>query len=304
MNASIFPRCSGILLHVTSLPGGHGIGDLGNSAYEFVEFLAQSQQKIWQVLPLGPTGYGDSPYQLFSAFAGNPLLIDLYRLRERGLLSSPDLDSASGLPDDHVEFGRVIDLKQDLIHRAARTFLADGTHADREAFDVFCQHNADWLDDYSLFMACKRVYKDAVWADRDLGIRQRNSSVLGEWRQNLSAEMEVHKFAQFEFFGQWQKLKTHCQSYGISIMGDIPISVAHDSADVWAHPELFRLDEQFRSTAVAGVPPDYFSATGQLWGTRCTVGRVGRIRSSLVDRSFSSISQTICSGAIGSLPRL
>ena len=137
-NASIFPRCSGILLHVTSLPGGHGIGDLGDSAYEFVEFLAQSQQKIWQVLPLGPTGYGDSPYQLFSAFAGNPLLIDLYTLRERGLLSSQDLDSASGLPDDHVEYGRVIDLKQDLIHRAARTFLADGTHADREAFDVFC----------------------------------------------------------------------------------------------------------------------------------------------------------------------
>jgi len=266
VKASIFVRCSGILLHVTSLPGRHGIGDLGNSAYEFVEFLAQSRQKIWQVLPLGPTGYGDSPYQLFSAFAGNPLFIDLYTLRERGLLSSQDLDSASGLPDDNVEYGRVIHLKQDLIHRAARTFLADGTHADREVFDVFCQDNADWLDDYSLFMACKGIYKDAVWADWDLGIRQRDSSVLGEWRQNLSAEIEVNKFAQFEFFGQWQKLKTHCQSYGISIMGDIPIYVAHDSADVWAHPELFHLDEQSRPTAVAGVPPDYFSATGQLWG--------------------------------------
>jgi 4-alpha-glucanotransferase len=218
------------------------------------------------VLRLGPTGYGDSPYQLFSAFAGNPLLIDWYTLRERGLLSSPDLDSASGLPDDHVEYGRVIDLKPDLIHRATRTFLADGTHADRKAFDDFCQDNADWLDDYSLFMACKGVYKDAVWADWDLGIRQRNSWVLGEWRENLSAEIEVHKFAQFEFFGQWQKLKTHCQSYGTSIMGDIPIYIAHDSADVWAHPELFRLDEQSRPTAVAGVPPDYFSATGQLWG--------------------------------------
>jgi 4-alpha-glucanotransferase len=153
----------------------------------------------------------DSPNQLFSAFAGNPLLIVLYTLRERGLLSSQNLDSASGLPDDHVEYGRVIDLKQDLIHRAARTFLADGTHADREAFDVFCQDNADWLDDYSLFMACKGVCTDAVWADWGLGIRQRDSSVLGEWRRNRSAEIEIHKFAQFEFFGQWQKLKTHCQ---------------------------------------------------------------------------------------------
>jgi 4-alpha-glucanotransferase len=266
VNASIFPRCSGILLHVTSLPGGHGIGDLGSAAYEFVEFLAQSKQKIWQVLPLGPTGYGDSPYQLFSAFAGNPLIIDLHTLRERGLLSSQDLASASGLPEDNVEYGRVIDLKQGLIGKAARTFLADGAHAERTAFEIFCRDNADWLDDYSLFMACKGVYKDAVWADWDFGIRQRDSFALEEWRQKLSSEIEVHKFAQFEFFRQWQKLRTHCQRHGISIMGDIPIYVAHDSADVWAHSELFRLDEQFRPTVVAGVPPDYFSASGQLWG--------------------------------------
>ena len=157
-----FPRVSGILLHPTSLPSRAGIGDFGPAAYQFVDFLASARQGLWQVLPLGPLGYGNSPYSSTSAFAGNPLLIDLYTLRERGLLSSQDLDSASGLPDDHVEYGRVIHLKQDLIHRAARTFLADGTHADRVAFDIFCRDNADWLDDYSLFMACKGVYKDAV----------------------------------------------------------------------------------------------------------------------------------------------
>ena len=266
MNASIFSRCSGILLHLTSLPGGHGIGDLGSSAHEFVDFLSHSRQKIWQVLPLGPTGYGDSPYQLFSAFAGNPLLIDLHALREQGLLSSQDLASATSLPEDHVEYGRVIDVKQGLIRKAAHTFLADNSHADRATFEAFCQDNANWMDDYSLFMACKRVYKDAVWPDWDRGLRQREASVLEAWRQKLSSEIDAHKFAQFEFFRQWQKLRAHCEGCGISIMGDIPIYVAHDSADVWSHPELFRLDEQSRPTAVAGVPPDYFSATGQLWG--------------------------------------
>lgn len=266
VNASIFPRCGGILLHVTSLPGGHGIGDLGASAYEFVEFLALSGQKLWQVLPLGPTGYGDSPYQLFSAFAGNPLLIDLYAMHEQGLLSAQDLAVASALPTDHVEYGPVIDVKRRLIAQAARAFWADGGRANLAAFDNFCLENTDWLDDYSLFMACKAVYNDAVWADWDDGIRLRDPSALEEWRQKLAPEINVHKFAQFEFFRQWQKLKLHCQRRGISIMGDIPIYVAHDSADVWAHPELFRMDEHSRPAAVAGVPPDYFSATGQLWG--------------------------------------
>jgi 4-alpha-glucanotransferase len=266
VNASIFSRSSGILLHVTSLPGSHGIGDLGSSAYEFVDFLAQSKQKIWQVLPLGPTGYGDSPYQLFSAFAGNPLLIDLQHLREQGLLSSQELATAAALPEDYVDYGRVIRLKQDLIGKAARTFLTDGDRTGRGAFDTFCRDNADWLDDYALFMACKSVHKDAVWADWEPGLRKREMSVLEEWRRKLSSEIAVHKFAQFEFSRQWQELRTHCLHYGISIMGDIPIYVAHDSADVWAHPELFRLDEQSRPTAIAGVPPDYFSATGQLWG--------------------------------------
>ena len=262
----IFPRSSGILLHISSLPGGHGIGDLGNSAHEFVEFLAQSGQKLWQVLPVSPTGYGDSPYQCFSAFAGNPLFIDLKALEQQGLLCAQDLASAPDFPEDQVEYERVFDFKQKVLGKAAQVFLENPAHPDRNTFNAFCANNGDWLDDYALFMACKAIHKNVAWVHWDAGIRQRNPASLQEWRTRLSADIAVHKFAQFEFFRQWQELKDHCQRRGIRIMGDIPIYVAHDSADVWAHPELFRLDEQGRTTAVAGVPPDYFSATGQLWG--------------------------------------
>jgi 4-alpha-glucanotransferase len=262
----IFPRRSGILLHVTSLPGIHGIGDLGDSAYEFIEFLARSGQKIWQVLPLNPTGYGDSPYQCFSAFAGNPLFINLEALREQGLLSAQDLSNAPNFPDERVAYGRVIAFKQELLRKAARTFLADRTEAGRQAFDIFCQDNREWLEDFALFMACKKVHNDVSWVHWDVGLCQRDPAVLKKWRSELSSELDFHRFAQFEFFRQWKKIRNLCGRHGISIMGDLPIYVAHDSADVWAHPELFRLDERGRPTAVAGVPPDYFSATGQLWG--------------------------------------
>jgi 4-alpha-glucanotransferase len=231
-----------------------------------VEFLVASGQKIWQVLPLSPTGYGDSPYQCFSAFAGNPLFVDLNALREQGLLSGKDLTNTPSFPQEQVEYDRVIDFKRGLIRKAAHAFLADSARPDRLAFDTFCRNNSEWLNDYALFMACKRAFNDAAWLHWDAGIRQRESSALEEWQAKLSSETEVHKFAQFEFFRQWEKLKAHCSRLGISIMGDIPIYVAHDSADVWAHPELFRLDEQGKPSAVAGVPPDYFSATGQLWG--------------------------------------
>lgn len=247
------------------MPGGHGIGDLGNSAHEFAELLAQSGQKLWQVLPVSPTGYGDSPYQCFSAFAGNPLFIDLKALEQQGLLTAGDLANAPDFREEQVEYERVFDFKQNLLRKAAHAFLENSAHQDRPAFDAFCRDNRDWLDDYALFMACKAVHKNVAWVHWDAGIRQRNA-VLQEWRTGLSAEVEIHKFAQFEFFRQWQKLRDHCHRRGIKIMGDIPIYIAHDSADVWAHPELFRLDEQGRTTAVAGVPPDYFSATGQLWG--------------------------------------
>ena len=266
VNRVIFPRCSGILLHVTSLPGDHGIGDFGNSAHEFVEFLAGSGQKIWQVLPLSPTGYGDSPYQCFSAFAGNPLFINLGALREEGLLSAPDLANAPNFPDEHVAYDRVTTFKEEVLRKAARAFFADSAEADRRAFDAFCQKSRQWLEDYALFMACKKVHKDVAWVHWDAGIRQRDPAALKEWQNELSSEMEFHRFAQFEFFRQWEKVRDLCRRRGIRIMGDIPIYVAHDSADVWTHPELFRLDEQGRPTVMAGVPPDYFSATGQLWG--------------------------------------
>ena len=261
----IFPRCSGILLHVTSLPGGHGIGDLGTSAHEFVEFLAESGQKIWQVLPLSPTGYGDSPYQCFSAFAGNPLFIDLRALLEQGLLSADDLTNAPTFPEEYIEYDRVIDFKQGLLRTAARAFLEGSAQTDRRLFVTFCENNSDWLDDYALFMACKRVHKDAAWVHWDAGMRRRDPAALRKWKNELSSEIEIHKFSQFEFFRQWENLRARCTRRGIRIMGDIPIYVAHDSADVWAHPELFRLNEQGKPTAVAGVPPDYFTATGQLW---------------------------------------
>lgn len=265
-NSAVFPRCSGVLLHVTSLPGGQGIGDLGDSAHDFVEFLADSGQKIWQMLPLGPTGYGDSPYQLFSAFAGNPLLIDLMALQERGLLRAEDLNLARSLPDDRVDYGRVIEVKQSLLSKAAYIFFSEGDSTDLSGFNDFCRDNAAWLNDYAIFMACKAAYGDAVWADWDLGIRRRDPVALLRFQERLASQIRSHQFAQFEFFQQWERLKAHCRRCGIRVMGDVPIYVAHDSADVWSHPELFRLDEHSRPTAVAGVPPDYFSATGQLWG--------------------------------------
>ena len=253
-------------MHVTSLPSRYGIGDLGQSAYEFADFLAASGQTLWQVLPLTPTGYGDSPYQGFSAFAGNPLFIDLEALRAGGLLTTADLAGASILPEDYVDFGSVIKFKLAALRRAAEDFFAQARPDEHHAFEAFCRENANWLDDYALFMACKEVHQGAVWTSWDAAIRQRQPAALKEWAGKLSRESEIFKYWQFEFFLQWRKLKTYCNQRGIRIMGDIPIYVAHDSADVWAHPELFQLGEQGNPTVVAGVPPDYFSATGQLWG--------------------------------------
>jgi 4-alpha-glucanotransferase len=262
----IFPRCSGILLHVTSLPGPHGIGDLGAPAHRFVNFLAESGQTIWQVLPVSPTGYGDSPYQCFSAFAGNPLLIDLIKLQEQGRLEPRDLAAASQLPKDYVDYAKVIELKQALLSKAARHFFFNSSEADSHSFTAFCKDNAWWLDDYALFMAGKDFHHGVVWTEWETGLAHRDPIVLSQWREKLSREVEVHKFAQFEFFRQWADLKRRCRRHGIRIMGDIPIYVAHDSADVWAHHEMFQLNADGRPTVVAGVPPDYFSATGQLWG--------------------------------------
>ena len=261
-----FPRCSGVLLHLTSLPNRFGIGDLGPSAHEFADFLFAAGQKLWQVLPLNPTGYADSPYQCFSAFAGNPMLLSLERLRDQGLLQASDLDLPQSFPEDFVDYGPVIKFKMATLRRAAQVFFSDGSRADRAAFDRFCESASPWLDDYALFMACKDAHRGTMWTSWDAQIRQRDAHAVSVWSKKLAPELMAHKYWQFEFFQQWEQLKTDCQQRGIRFMGDVPIYVAHDSADVWAHPELFYLNDQGSPTVVSGVPPDYFSATGQLWG--------------------------------------
>lgn len=260
----IHQRCSGILLHIVSLPSDHGIGDLG-AAEQFIDFLAETGQTIWQVLPVGPTGYGDSPYQCFSAFAGNPLLINLFDLLQQDLLDLADLNLAPPLPADFVDYGRVIAFKKPLLRKAARKFLKD-TNDQSGAFRVFCKNHGTWLDDYALFMAAKDFHGGSVWTEWEVGLRTRDRVALENWRRKLLPEIEAYQFEQFEFFRQWAKLKHRCRQNGIRIMGDIPIYVAHDSADVWSRPEMFQLDQRGKPIVVAGVPPDYFSATGQLWG--------------------------------------
>ncbi len=242
------------------------MGDLGPCAYEFADFLAAAGQKLWQVLPLNPTGYADSPYQCFSAFAGNPLLLSLERLREQGVLEASDLAPVPSFPEDSVDYGPVIEFKRGVLRRAAHAFFADASGADHAAFERFCESAAPWLNDYALFMACKDIRRENTWATWDPSIRRRDPQALREWSAKLAPQVQAHKYWQFEFFRQWEHLKAYCQERGIRFMGDAPIYVAHDSADVWAHPELFQLDDQGLPTVVSGVPPDYFSATGQLWG--------------------------------------
>jgi len=261
-----FPRACGVLLHPTSLPGRFGIGDLGAEAYHFVDFLDAAGQSLWQILPLGPTGYGDSPYQCFSAFAGNPLLISLERLVEEGALSDNEIADPPAFPLDAVDFGPVISYKIGLLQRAAGRFLSQAPRQQRGQFLDFCDAEAGWLTDYTLFMALKAAHGGAAWVDWEPELAQRRPEALARAREALAGPILAHQFMQFQFFRQWSSLKRYANERGIRIIGDVPIFVAHDSADVWAHPELFYLDAAGRPTVVAGVPPDYFSAAGQLWG--------------------------------------
>ena len=261
-----FPRRAGILLHPTSLPSPVGIGDLGPEAYRFIDFLKQSGNKLWQVLPLNPTGYGDSPFQCFSASAGNPLLISLERLAERGILSQADLERYPSFPHSIVDYGAVLHFKIPILTRAAQTFLKRADQNERMNFEEFCSANADWLDDFALFMACKNAHDGVRWTEWAADIAAHEPSAKREWAVRFAAEIDVIKFWQFEFFQQWQALRSYAHGHGVRIIGDVPIYVAHDSADVWANRELFCLEPHGDPTWVAGVPPDYFSATGQLWG--------------------------------------
>jgi 4-alpha-glucanotransferase len=260
-----FPRSSGVLLHPTSLPGPYGIGELGREAHRFAEFLRDTGQQIWQVLPLGPTGYGDSPYQCFSAFAGNPLLISLDTLVERGYLDPRQLDSRPEFPASHVDFGTVIAWKLPLLRRAFQSFQCSSP-AERQTFASFCEKHSGWLDEFALFMALKEAHNNVAWTLWDADLALRKPDAIQRARKELRDEVECTKFIQFEFERQWCDLKAHCGRNNIRVMGDVPIYVALDSADVWANRDLFELDETGQPRVVSGVPPDYFSATGQLWG--------------------------------------
>jgi 4-alpha-glucanotransferase len=261
-----FRRASGVLLHPTSLPGEFGIGDLGPSAFEFIELLAAAGQRLWQVLPLGPTGYGDSPYQCLSAFAGNPMLISLERLIEDGLLTETEARSEPLRQPGDVDFPAVIAHRRALWPRALDRFDATGGGVMRDRFNGFCNAHAGWLDDFALFMAVKNAQRQAAWTTWEPDIARRDRSAVVQWSARCAREIRLHKLTQFLFFEQWQRLHDACRARSIQIMGDLPIFVAHDSADVWARQELFRLDADGRPTVLAGVPPDYFSSTGQLWG--------------------------------------
>ena len=259
-------RSSGVVLHPTSLPGPYGIGDLGPEAYRFARFVSSSGLGVWQVLPLGPPGFGDSPYQCFSAFAGNPLLISPDLLTQDALLDKADLEERPDFDPARVDFRAVIDFKLPLLERAYRNFKAAAGNQTGSEFKVFCRSCSTWLDDYALFRAVKELHQGAPWTDWGEAIRRRDPASLAQWREKLSDQIQMHCFWQFQFFKQWSRLKQFCADNGVRIMGDLPIFVAHDSADVWVQPELFELDSAGKPVRVAGVPPDYFSETGQLWG--------------------------------------
>lgn len=255
------PRASGLLLHPTSLPGPYGIGDLGPSAFDFLELLNDSGQRWWQILPLGPTGYGNSPYQSYSSYAGNPLLVSPEMLRDEGLLSAADLDGFPEFPNDHVEFDAVIPARDALLRKA----FANAKPLPK-GLAVFQKENAGWLDDYALYMALKESHGGAAWYDWEMDLVARKPAALEKARRRLEQSVLYYQFVQYLFDRQWKTLRAAAMEKSLGFIGDLPIFVAQDSADVWARPDLFWLDARGKPTFVAGVPPDYFAATGQLWG--------------------------------------
>jgi 4-alpha-glucanotransferase len=283
-----FSRSSGILLHPTSLPGPFGIGDLGPEACRFIDFLVAAGQRLWQVLPLGPTGYGDSPYACYSAFAGNTLLISPEQLVKEGLLDESDLSLRSLRPSassalklaeteplaqsthqraaETVDFCQAHETKEHLLSKAYQRYTKTTDTRLRSAFETFAQQQAQWLEDYALFRALKDAHGGIAWNEWEPSLIWRAPAALERARDQLREKIEAHMFYQFLFFRQWFALKSYCKDRGISIVGDLPIFVALDSADVWTNPEQFKLDKNGKPLVVAGVPPDYFSSTGQLWG--------------------------------------
>ena len=259
-------RSSGILLHITSLPGPEGIGTLGNEACRFVDFLAESNQKLWQILPLGPVGFGNSPYQCFSAFAGNPLLIDLASLIKDSLLAQEDLAKQPKFLSPRVDYSRVEKWKQPILKKAFERYQKKRPEKLEIEFVRFLDEHNWWLHDYALFMAIKEHFNNKAWGEWGDELKFRKKSALKKYESLLSDEIGYIKFIQFLFFRQWFQLKNYANQKGISIIGDLPLYVAGDSADVWSNTDIFLLDKNLKPQKVGGVPPDYFSETGQLWG--------------------------------------
>ena len=254
-------RSSGVLMHITSLPGAYGVGTMGKAAYEFVDFLKKAGQSYWQLLPLSPTGYGDSPYQSCSTYAGNHYLIDLEALIKEGLLTREEVESFDWSDrEDKVNYGKLYNSRL----KALR--LAYGRFNGSEEFDRFCAESSDWLPDFTLFMALKDAKNGAPWYQWEDGLKFRDPDTIWNTRQGLKEQTRFYSFVQFLFFRQWNALRSYAHEAGIKIIGDVPIYVPLDSADVWSNPELFQLDESLTPTAVAGCPPDAFSDDGQLWG--------------------------------------
>jgi 4-alpha-glucanotransferase len=262
---NLFPRSSGVLLHPTCLPGPDGIGDLGEPAFRFVDWLEKCGQSLWQVLPLGPTSFGDSPYQALSAFAGNPLLVSLDRLVREGWLLAEDLSARPRFDEHRVDFGSVITWKTEMLDRSWSVFQDRATASHWSEFEGWCAQQP-WLDDFALFMALKDENQGKPWTQWPTDLAGSIPEALAEASLQLEKSTRAQKYRQWLFFSQWLELKAFAMARGIRLIGDIPIFVAHDSSDVWARSELFLLDEKGLPTSVAGVPPDYFSKTGQLWG--------------------------------------
>ncbi len=261
-----FPRASGILLHPTSLPGRFGVGDFGDEAYRFVDYLVKAGQSYWQTLPLVPTGWGDSPYSSFSAFAGNPLLISPERLVVDGLLDADVLDSAPAFEDGRVDYGGVYEWKNWLLKSAFERFRAGGQQVLLAEFAAFCDRSAWWLDDYAAFRAIKEAQGGKPWFEWPDELKLRDQNAVNAASSDLSGPIEAERFNQFLFYRQWLALKQYANENGIAIIGDVPIFIALDSADVWCNQDKFKLNEDASPKVVSGVPPDYFSKTGQRWG--------------------------------------
>lgn len=259
-------RKSGILLHITSLPGQEGIGTLGKEAYAFVDFLKESGQKLWQILPLGPVGAGNSPYQCYSAFAGYPSLIDMEMLQHEGLLTVDDLATKPRFKAIKVDFSKVAQWKDSLMHKAFKRFQNSKFEHFRNEYFHFLDEHAWWLNDYALFISVRQYFGGLHWSDWDRGIKFRELTATAALSEKLAHQVDYEKFVQFMFFRQWHRLKEYANNEGIQIVGDVPLYVSGDSSDVWANTDIFILDEELNPTQVGGVPPDYFSETGQLWG--------------------------------------